>query len=215
MNFYENYYKTGRSIKNKAARAEFYTALLDYFYEGEATEFKHESAEIAFTAVFPSLDKQRKGRVKRLGCTAEANDKQSVSNEEANGKQPGTDAEEVGSSKQEVVRISPNGDIPPNPPSFALLCLGALNRVLGTPYSTLPAECLHTLERFEGTYPVDDVEAMIRAKYDEWHEKPKTRAWLTPHTLFAPDKFEKYMIQTLQTRKEDASDDFNGDAIEL
>lgn len=215
MNFYENYYKTGRSIKNKAARAEFYTALLDYFYEGEATEFKHESAEIAYTAVFPSLDKQRKGRMKRLGCTAEQSDKRTGSNAEANDKQPGTDGEEVGNSKQEVVRISPNGDIPPNPPSFALQCLEALNRVLGTPYSTIPSQCLHTLERFEGAYSVDDVEAMIRAKRDEWHEDAKTRQWLTPHTLFAPTKFEKYMIQTKQSRKEDATYDYNGDAITL
>ena len=100
-------------------------------------------------------------------------------------------------------------------PSFPLRCLEALNRVLGTPYTTIPGECLHTLERFDGTYPVDDVEAMIRAKYDEWHEDAKARQWLTPHTLFSPTKFEKYMIQTQQTRKEDASDDFNGDAIEL
>ncbi len=202
MNFYENYYKTGCSIKSKAARAEFYTAILEYFYEGTDPEFKCESAKIAYTAIFPSLDKQRKGRMKRLGRTAEANDKQTISKTEATRKQSGTDAEEVVSSKQEVVSNSPNGEFPLNPPSFALQCLGALNRVLGTPYSSLPSECLHTLERFEGTYSVDDVEAMIRVKYDEWHEDAKMRAWLTPHTLFKPEKFEKYMIQSSERSRE-------------
>lgn len=100
-------------------------------------------------------------------------------------------------------------------PSFPLRCIAALNRVLGTTYSEIPGECLRTLERHEGDWSVEDVEAMVASKREEWEGDAKSRKWLTPHTLFAPTKFEKYMIQSKQGREEDATYGYGADYEEL
>ena len=94
-------------------------------------------------------------------------------------------------------------EIPPySPPlcdstctSFNLECLKALNDTLGTAYTTLPSKCANFLDRFEGTYSVDEVKAMVAYKRDEWKGTRFKRS-LTPNTLFSPDHFEQYMHQS-------------------
>lgn len=105
-------------------------------------------------------------------------------------------------------------EIPPYSPPYALQCLAALNETLGTTYASLPSKAARTLTRFEEKYALADVRAMIAYKRDEWQDTQFARN-LTPGTLFGPDHFETYIQQSMMSREEDVSYDYNGDAIEL
>ena len=63
MHFYQNYYDTGQTIRGRSARAEFYSAIVEYYFTGEKPQVKSQIAQVAFQAVLPSIEKQmaRKG----------------------------------------------------------------------------------------------------------------------------------------------------------
>lgn len=84
---------------------------------------------------------------------------------------------------------------------FWLQCLGALNEVLCTTYTTMPEKCRHTLERCAGGYTVEQVRDMIAYKRDEW-QGTRFRKCLTPNTLFGPDHFEQYVHQSKSDAEE-------------
>lgn len=76
MNFHDNYYTTGQMIPDKAARGEYYTAILEYYYDGIEPKFESDFAKIAFAGVQWSLGKARNGRLGGLangGAGEEAN----------------------------------------------------------------------------------------------------------------------------------------------
>ena len=205
MEFYENYYQTGRCIHSKAGQDEFYGAMVRYLYEGvEPESFKSQEAAIAFQAVRPSRIKQWKGRQNKLGLKRpskrEGTPKETGSKSEENDKQDESNAE-GNENKLRNYQTKKLSSIDRGNPEFAWACLDAFNRVLGTTYSTIPEKCIHTLERLSDAYTVDDVEAMIRYKRDEWSGTRFSKA-LTPNTLFSPDHFEQYMNQSKADTKE-------------
>lgn len=220
MEFYQNYYETGRRIRSKAAQNEYYGALIRYLYDGEEPEFRSEQAEIAFFGVRPSARKQHAKRMAKLGhsnaeqtlnkptnktgTNAEQTDQQTPNK---TGTTKGTNEEQPENNEGiklvscKAVKLSSN-DYPPIPPSdFPLRCLDALNRVMGATYSTMPTKCVHTLQRCADKYTLDDVESMIRYKREEWLNTQYANC-LTPNTLFSPDHFEQYMHQAKGQVKE-------------
>lgn len=87
------------------------------------------------------------------------------------------------------------GEVSPMDAPFGLLCLKALNEVLGTSYGTLPSKSAMCLSRMEGKYEPDEVRRMVEFKRDEW-TGTRFANNLTPNTLFSPDHFEQYMHQS-------------------
>lgn len=195
MNFFDNYYAVGKKVKSKAARHEYFAAIIEYYYSGGVEpQFKHDAAEIAFEGVRYSLNRSIRNARNRSGTKAEGNANEDATKHDCVPKSSREEEEEV----TNVTSLEEEGA------SFALSCLKVLNDTLGTTYSTIPTECIRTLERFEGSYSTEEIRAMVSAKRDEWEGDAKTRGWLTPHTLFSPKNFEKYMIQTQQAREEAA-----------
>lgn len=86
---------------------------------------------------------------------------------------------------------------------FGLRCLGELNEVLGTSYTTLPSKSAMCLSRMEGKYDLAAVRRMVEFKRDEWRGT-KFSNNLTPNTLFGPDHFEQYMHQASGSEVPDA-----------
>lgn len=93
------------------------------------------------------------------------------------------------------------GGVSPMDAPFGLLCLKALNEVLGTCYGTLPSKSALCLSRMEGKYEPDEVRRMVEFKRDEW-TGTKFANNLTPNTLFGPDHFEQYMHQSRSSAAE-------------
>lgn len=93
------------------------------------------------------------------------------------------------------------GEVSPMDAPFGLLCLKALNEVLGTCYGTLPSKSALCLSRMEGKYEPDEVRRMVEFKRDEW-TGTKFANNLTPNTLFGPDHFEQYMHQSRSSAAE-------------
>lgn len=96
-------------------------------------------------------------------------------------------------------KVPPMDDVTAEP--YALQCLSAFNEIMGTPYLSLPTSCARNLKRFEETYTLDEVRAMISYKRDEWKGTRYERA-LTPNTLFSRDHFEQYIQQSKGDAKE-------------
>lgn len=210
MEFYSNYYETGKTIRSKAAQDEFYGAIIRYLFEGTVPlKFRSREAEIAFQAIAPSRKKQWAGRKNKLGQTDEVNEKKPPSNGEANGKEDeskpeGTDKEAASNAegnekkliREEANKLTSIVNPPIIPPTeFPIACLAIFNDLFGTTYSTLPPTCARTLDRLKGTYSLSDVERMIRYKRDEWQGTRFSKA-LTPNTLFSPEHFEQYIHQS-------------------
>ena len=122
------------------------------------------------------------------GFASEANDKQ-------NDDLPSR-GEDEGEVWDEV-----EGGVSPMDAPFGLLCLKALNEVLGTSYATLPSKSALCLSRMDGRYEPDEVRRMVEFKRDEW-TGTRFASNLTPNTLFGPDHFEQYMHQSKTAAKE-------------
>ena len=86
---------------------------------------------------------------------------------------------------------------------FPWECLAAFNDAVGATFSSMPAKCTRTLERFEPKYGLDAVKRMCAFKRDEWRGTNMERH-LTPNTLFSPDHFEQYMQQSTKEARRDA-----------
>lgn len=80
-------------------------------------------------------------------------------------------------------------------PTFALQCLKAFVDETGRDFKSLPAKCAEFLNSRYWPYSVDDVREMIRYKVDEW-EGTKYSKYIQPSTLFSPDHFEEYIMQS-------------------
>lgn len=214
MEFYGNYYESGMTIHSKAGQDEFFGALIRYLFSGVVPEkWKSGEAEVAFQSVRPSREKQwngrrnRKKRSNEAESNAEAKPKETESKppgtDEADGKETGSNAEETEkklvSYKANKLTSIVNPSIPPS--EFPIRCLDALNRLLGATYSTMPTKCVHMLQRCADKYTLDDVEAMISYKRDEWRGTQYANG-LTPNTLFSPDHFEQYIHQAKSQVKE-------------
>lgn len=120
---------------------------------------------------------------------------------EANGKQ-NADLPSRGEDEGEVgVWDEVEGEVSPMDAPFGLLCLKALNEVLGTSYGTLPSKSAMCLSRMDGKYEPDEVRRMVEFKRDEW-TGTRFAGNLTPNTLFGPDHFEQYMHQSKTAAKE-------------
>lgn len=205
MNFLDSYFKTGDKMRSKAARQEFYTAVIEFYYKGEEPQFKTEAAEVGWEGIAYSL---RKARAGRMGG-------------EANGKKGKNQPPSKGATKPEANREpnpnetptkeeegKPNGLLeeedplkPPEETGFALLCLKALDEELGRDYTSMPPECFRTVSSFEGRYGIGDVRAMVAMKRDEWRGTDMAMH-LTPNTLFSRAHFEQYMGQLAEKRQE-------------
>lgn len=194
MNFYDNYYTVAQKIRSKLARQEFYAAVIEYYYSGEKQTFKYESADVGFTSVLISLDKSRRNAANRTKTKAEGNANESPTSEEG-----------IENSSDEDIFLSSSLhssiEEPMEESSFPIVCLGELNRVLGTTYCSLPPSAARTLARFEGVYTPEEVRAMVEYKRADWQDTCFKRN-LTPNTLFSVEHFEQYMNQSKQHAKE-------------
>lgn len=207
MNFLDGYWKTGSKIRDRDARREYFAAIVEYYYTGELPSFEHESAEVGFEGIFYSLDLARKRSLARSGgCDPGTKRKQggkkagtkrgqSADKGESSGEENGNKSptkEEEGEEEADAI-----ASIPPSPPcpGFADECLMALNEVMGTMYTDMPARCRHVLERAEGRFSVAQVRAMVAYKRREW-AATRFRSNLTPNFLFSADHFEQCMNQS-------------------
>lgn len=187
-------------MRSKAARQEFYAAIVEYYYKGEEPEFRTEAAEIGFEGVRFSLAKARAGR---LGGMAEPTANQTPTKRQADPEanaQPNAKQTANETPTKEEEGKSYDFDYPQESP-FALACLKALNDELGTMYSSMPPKCTRTLERFSGLWSPEQVRGMVAFKRREW-EGTRFRRHMTPNTLFSPDHFEQYMHQALADQEE-------------
>lgn len=213
MNFFDNYYKVGETIRSKAARQEYFAAIIEYYYSGgREPDFKYEQAKTGFEGVRFSLDKSLRNSSNRKKTEHEGTANESGKKRERKAKENGNSAppvsvssreeEEEGlSSDEESLEERDPFDETGTTASFALQCLRAFNEAMGTAYSTMPPKCAQVLERFEGKYALDEVRAMIEFKRDEW-SGTRFRNCLTPNTLFSLDHFEQYMNQSRSSAAE-------------
>lgn len=222
--FHRSYYDATRRLSIEH-RAMIFDAMNLYAFEGVDTEFEDASLAMAWDLIKPNIDaslkraKTNRNNARKTVAKATAKATAKTVAEPNDATTDEATAETLASPESIGMEWSGvdeewNGK-ERNTPSFPLLCIDALNRTLDTTYSDIPPECMRTLERHEGDWSVEEVEAMIVSKREEWQGKEKTRNWLTPHTLFAPTKFEKYMIQTQQAREEGETYGYTGDVIDL
>ena len=54
--------------------------------------------------------------------------------------------------------------------------------------------------RLKEGYTVNDFKLVIRDKCSEWKDDPKMKQYLQPTTLFAPTKFENYLVKAKESR---------------
>lgn len=205
MNFFDSYYKVGQTIRGKAARQEYYAAIIEYYYSGgQEPVFKSEQAKTGFEGVRFSLDKSLRNSRNRSKTKPEGNANESetktaavpVSSREEEEEGLSTNVESLEEEEQ-----NPFDEAEEAPTSYTLQCLGAFNEIMGTSYASMPGRCGRTLQRFEGKYPIDDVRAMVAFKRDEWRGTRFANN-LTPNTLFSPDHFEQYMNQSRSSAAE-------------
>lgn len=198
MNFLDSYFKTGDKMRSKAARQEFYCAIIEYFYKGENPTFKTEVAEIGWQGVLYSLDKARAGRLGgQANCQAntQANAKAKA---EANAK------EEPSKRRTKEEEDKPNGFNPPNPPlpslaeqeadaEFAMAALDAFNAETGQDVRCPSEKLLISLSRIRRSgRTVDDCRAVARKMHALWGREPKMASAVRPSVLFG-GKFEEYL----------------------
>lgn len=71
-----------------------------------------------------------------------------------------------------------------------------LNNLLGSKYTYKNKSYNSKIQaRLKEGFTVDDFKTVIDKKYKDWHDNPDMAQYLTPDTLFAPSKFEKYLNQ--------------------
>ncbi len=205
MNFFDSYYNVGLTIRSKAARQEYFAAVIEYYYSGgQEPVFKSEQAKTGFEGVRFSLDKSLRNSRNRSKTKAKGN-----ANENGRKAAPvpvsSREEEEEGlSSNEESLEEEerdPFDEADEAPTTYALQCLAIFNETMGTAYGSMPAQCGRTLQRFGDKYPLEEVRAMIEYKLDEW-QGTRFANCLTPNTLFSPDHFEQYMNQSRSSAAE-------------
>lgn len=219
MNFLDAYFKIGEKMRSKAARTEFYAAIIEYYYKGTEPKFKTEAAEVGWQGVLYSLDKARAGRLGGMACQAsteantEANDEaDSQANTEANSEantEASTEQKAKGSRTKrptkEKEKYKPNGLYnPPNPPlpplgeqeadaEFAAAALAAYAEETGQAIRCPSEKLLLSLGRIRRSgRTVGDCRDVARKMNGLWGADPKMRSAVRPSVVFG-DKFEEYL----------------------
>lgn len=212
--FHQSYYEATKTLSQEH-RVAIFDAMNRYAFEGADTEFEDITLAMAWNLIKPNVESSlkrsktnsenaRKTSAKTVAkttvkTTAKTSEETVASPDSLGMEWSGTDKDRNG---EEI-----------DTPSFPLQCLKVLNDVLSTPYTVIPEKCIHTLERHEGVYSVDEIRHMVEVKRDEWQGSGMERN-LTPHTLFSPKHFEKYMIQS--KREEVIHDNYDvGECIEI
>lgn len=198
---HEDIYEACEQIKSEKLRGEFMLAVVRYGMTGVEPK-----GSPSWLPTFTVLKKRIKlsstrsasgskggkatkaGKEAKDGFASEANDKQN-----ADLPSRGEDEGEVWDEVED--------EVSPMDAPFGLLCLKALNEVLGTSYGTLPSKSAMCLSRMDGKYEPDEVRRMIEYKRDEW-TGTRYASNLTPNTLFGPDHFEQYMHQSRSSAAE-------------
>ena len=101
--FYQSFANAAARIRSKAARCDFYEAIINYaLYEQEPDLSRlTDAASLGFLLCQPSLDSSRqKAIIGRRGGKAEANGKQTASRSEANRKQTASRSEANGKQEE-------------------------------------------------------------------------------------------------------------------
>lgn len=191
MIIHDDYYEAAMQLPSKQ-RAEFMLAVIRYGFEGI-----EPTGTPAWLPVFTVIKKRICLSVERSKAGSKGGTKRKQNKSKTQAK------ENVASDLPTRVEVEGEVEveIPPEDSPYALLCLDALNHVLGTTYSTLPPSSARTLARFEGVYTPEEVHTMVEYKRDEWRDTRFKRN-LTPNTLFSPEHFEQYMHQSKQHAKE-------------
>ena len=204
---HDDIFEAMEQIKTEKARGEFMVAVVRYGFTREEPK-----GSPSWLPTFTVLKKRIK-----LSSTRSTNGgkggKATAAKKEANGgnatdeppskTQANTDFAPQANGEQNADLLSRGedegevwdeveGGLSPMDAPFGLLCLKALNDVLGTCYATLPSKSALCLSRMEGRYEPDEVRRMVEFKRDEW-QGTKFANNLTPNTLFGPDHFEQYM----------------------
>ncbi|MEG0790961.1 MAG: conserved phage C-terminal domain-containing protein [Gordonibacter sp.] len=232
MNFHDNYYTTGQMIPDMAARGEYYTAILEFYYDGIEPDFESDFAKIAFAGVQWSLGKARSGRLGGLangGADGEANaEAQSQApaqaepeaspeagrqaDEKAKPKEHGEEGRSEGQSNGELVnsyelkgssKKQSKKEIP-----FAEI-VRYLNEKAGKTFrSTSDATRQLIRARFDEGYTLDDFKRVIDNKCASWLGEAEWEQYLKPATLFRKTKFEGYLNERPIPKKKKGGGDF-------
>jgi uncharacterized phage protein (TIGR02220 family) len=68
------------------------------------------------------------------------------------------------------------------------------NTTCGTKYKHTTKSIIEQINgRLDDGYLVKDFEFVIKSKFNDWKDNPKMREHITPHTLFRPSNFPKYL----------------------
>lgn len=214
MNFFDSYYNVGQTIRSKAARQEYYAAIIEYYYSGgQEPVFKYEQAKTGFEGVRFSLDKSLRNSRNRTKTKAKGN---------ANESGTKTAAVPVSSREEEEEGLSTNVESleeeerkPLNPfdetegegdeyAAFAAQALEAFNEIAGKQELYLSPEAFMALRRIQDSgRTIEDVRAVIETKHAEWQDDDKMRRFIRPKTLFGGN-FESYLSEANEQAKEES-----------
>ena len=165
--FFSSFAKAGKKIKSKAARCDYYDAIINYaLFEIEPdSDNLPDAAALGFELVKPVLDKCRKrAESGKRGGETEANGKreEKPSKPEAIGKQTATEGEEEREGEGEREH---QGD-PPTPLGEVMSYF--LDRINATPPTTVIAELAAYTEALSAQVVLHALEIAVGEKIYSW-----------------------------------------------
>lgn len=103
---------------------------------------------------------------------------------------PERKGKEQGKEGEQGKERSPAGKLP----CLASEAIDYLNSVIGSKFQKKGKSLSHANARLEEGHSLDDLKAVINAKWLEWGKDPKMAQYLRPETLFGASKFDGYLI---------------------
>lgn len=236
FSFYKSYYDAALMLPEEQ-RGEFLMGIASYAFEGVEPAFDGMCA-MAFILIKPNIDasvrasengkgggrppKKKNGKADKKPSGKDS-EKPPLKpplkpNEKTNSKTHAETDKEIDRELDMDIELEKETEIEHSDPfeyaesaqaGFPWECLAAFNEAIGTTFSSMPAKCTRTLERFEAKYGLDAVKRMCEFKRDEWRGTNMERH-LTPNTLFSPDHFEQYMQQSQKKGGNDADNAYYG-----
>lgn len=201
MNIFDSYIEAGQEL-NKAEKAEYYVALIEYLAYQREPQFKRSAPKAIFIAIKPSIDKSRelsesgkKGAEKRYQKSKEPTSKTIdthvaphvapyVATPLANSNSKSNSKEDISSdiSKKKGADLSAITEI-----------VNYLNQAANTSFKAASknTQSLINARTREG-FTLDDFKTVIDGRVKAWANDPKMSEYLRPQTLFGT-KFESYL----------------------
>lgn len=193
--FYASFAKGARRIKSKAARCDYYDAIINYALSEVMPDLETiaEAAAMGFELIKPTLDSsRRKAENGKKGGSSEANDKQeqSASKPQANRKQTANKKENEKEGEKEKEIENECYTTTPTPPPLGEVMSFFLDNINATPS---PDAC-EMLRQFTETLSADVVIHAMKIALDE-----KKTSWSYIRSILA--RYEREGLTTLDAVK--------------